>query len=140
MVLFFFIPICVILRESFIRMDFLRECVVRGKFKPNLLILVLENKTSKQKLCILLLACPTCYGLVQDAVNEHRSELQGLEDMINRTGELPQDNQNNAQFLRELDELNNTAHALLERGNENKSKLRKLCIVFFMFCQEPLSI
>jgi len=59
--------------------------------------------------------------LVQDAVNDHRSELQSLEDLIDSAGELPHDNQNNAQFRKELDDLNATAHQLLERGRENQS-------------------
>ena len=67
-------------------------------------------------------ACPTCYGLVQDAVNEHRSELDELEDMIDRAEEIPIDNQSNAEFREALTELNNTANNLLERGLENKSK------------------
>lgn len=76
--------------------------------------------------------CPTCYSLVQDAVNVHRHELNGLEEMIDKADDLPGNNTSNAKFKEELDELNQTAHDLLERAHENQSKSFKSCLFVYL--------
>ena len=59
----------------------------------------------------LPIACPACYNLVQDRVDEHRDRLKDLSDLINNIGNNP-DLVNDEDFerrLRQLDgELNRT--------------------------------
>ena len=76
--------------------------------------------------------CPTCYGLVQDAVNVHRKELSDLEEMIANADQLPGDNTNNAEFKKELDALNETAHQLLDRALQNQSESEFAVMIRFL--------
>ena len=53
-------------------------------------------------------------------MNEHRAELKRLENMVETAGDLPTDNQNNAEFSQSLSDLKDTAEELLQKGLSNQ--------------------
>ncbi len=56
-------------------------------------------------------ACPACYNLVQDRVNDYRGQLEQLEDLINNIGNNPElvNDEDFERRLMQLDgELNRT--------------------------------
>ncbi|XP_064457402.1 laminin subunit gamma-1-like isoform X3 [Ornithodoros turicata] len=60
-----------------------------------------ENKYDKEAGCI---DCPTCYNLVQDAVNEHREKLAELSNLLDKVRNNP-DIQMSDDFMKKLEEV-----------------------------------
>lgn len=59
--------------------------------------------------------CPACYGLVQDAVNSHRSELSRLEHLVATIGDQrPSDGD---EFTKKLNDLKDTLGDVKEQAN-----------------------
>lgn len=75
--------------------------------------------------------CPPCYGLVQDAVNDHRTELQRLETMVRNIGDRPVAEGDD--FLQKLNDLKKTledskqeANALIDKRNDLNDKVEEV--------------
>jgi len=73
--------------------------------------------------------CPACYGLVQDAVDNNRAELEKLENIVeNFDDQPPTDARGDADFESKLNELNNTVAYLFEAAlqlNKDEDDLRE---------------
>lgn len=68
--------------------------------------------------------CPPCYGLVQDAVNTHRGELERLSRMVATIGDRPINGGDD--FVGKLDALKKSLDDLNEKANELTDKRNDL--------------
>nr|XP_039271795.1 laminin subunit gamma-1-like [Styela clava] len=68
--------------------------------------------------------CPPCYGLVQDAVNTHRGELDRLSRMVNTIGDRPVNGGDD--FVQKLYALNRTLVELNKKANDLTDKRNDL--------------
>nr|XP_002731086.2 PREDICTED: laminin subunit gamma-1-like [Saccoglossus kowalevskii] len=71
-----------------------------------------ENRYNLALGCI---ACPACYDLVQDKVDEHRKKLNELRDLIDNIGSNPEAI-NDEDFEKRLKEVNDTINQLLKEA------------------------
>lgn len=65
--------------------------------------------------------CPACYSLVQERVNIHRGKLRDLHHHIITIGTDP-DNFNNTEFMRRMNEVNDSVVLLLDEARGTKGK------------------
>ena len=77
-------------------------------------------------------ACPACYNLVQDRVNEHRGKLQDLEDLINNIGSDPE-LVNDEDFERRLKELDAELNATIAAAQNASGKRRIFLLAYVCF-------
>ena len=76
----------------------------------------------KTNALVIFTECGPCYGLVQDAVNNHRDTLKKLENMTSNIS--TQDiNQGNDDFESELQQLNTQIDTMKDTAAANLSEL-----------------